>query len=181
MVLFVLRKLILQMHMHSHPVGLDVWFLVGPFVYFHSSCMWTVKALARLHRFAGSPEPSLVAYVKSTIISSWLKLFCSESRSKRTTFHAAAKTNKNVENQAFCTSRTCYFSTSKLIYLYLYWRFILFLLCFLFSSIGMFSLLYCIINSPITDMHDRHGCTHRFLTVSWVFFMQRWLCTAESH
>ena len=28
MALFVLRKLILQTHMRSHPVGLDVWFLV---------------------------------------------------------------------------------------------------------------------------------------------------------
>ena len=34
MVLFVLHKLILQTCMRSHPVGLDVWFLVGPFVYF---------------------------------------------------------------------------------------------------------------------------------------------------
>ena len=33
MVLFVLRKLILQTPMRSHPVGLDVWFLVGPFTY----------------------------------------------------------------------------------------------------------------------------------------------------
>ena len=37
MALFVLRKFILQTHMRSHPVGLDVWFLVGPFVYFHTS------------------------------------------------------------------------------------------------------------------------------------------------
>ena len=29
MVLFVLRKLILQTRMRSHPVGLDVWFLAG--------------------------------------------------------------------------------------------------------------------------------------------------------
>ena len=36
MALFVLRKLILQFNMHSHPVGLDVWFLVRPFVYFHT-------------------------------------------------------------------------------------------------------------------------------------------------
>ena len=28
---FVLRKLILQTHMHSHPVGIDVWFLVRPY------------------------------------------------------------------------------------------------------------------------------------------------------
>ena len=64
--LFILRKLILQTRMRSHPVGLDVCFLVGPFVYFHISCVRTVKALVRLR---GMPEPSLVAYVISTIIS----------------------------------------------------------------------------------------------------------------
>ena len=69
MALFVLLKLILQIRMHSHPVGLDVWFLGGPFVYFHTSYERTVKALARLCECAGSPEPSLVAYVISTIIS----------------------------------------------------------------------------------------------------------------
>ena len=30
------------------PVGLDVSFLVGPFVYFHTSCVRTAKVLARL-------------------------------------------------------------------------------------------------------------------------------------
>ena len=69
MVLFVLHKLILQTRLRSHPVGLNVWFLVRPFVYFHSSCVRTAKALARLRGCAGSPEPSLVAYVISTIIS----------------------------------------------------------------------------------------------------------------
>ena len=44
LVLFDLPKLILQTHMRSHPVGLDVWFLVRHFVYFHTLC---VKALAR--------------------------------------------------------------------------------------------------------------------------------------
>ena len=68
MVLFVLRKLDLQMCTCSHPVGLDVWFLVGFFVYCHTSCMRTAKALASCG-CAGSPEPSLVAYVISTIIS----------------------------------------------------------------------------------------------------------------
>ena len=43
MVRFVLRKLILQTHM-----GLDIWLLVGPFVFFHTSCVRTAKALARL-------------------------------------------------------------------------------------------------------------------------------------
>ena len=65
----VLRKLILQTRRRSHPMGLDVWFLVGPFAYFHCSCMRTPKALARLRGCAGSPEPSLVAYVISTLIS----------------------------------------------------------------------------------------------------------------
>ena len=39
MVLFVLHKLILQTHIRSHPVVLDVWFLVGPYVYFHTLCV----------------------------------------------------------------------------------------------------------------------------------------------
>ena len=69
MALFVLPKLILQMCMRKHPVWLDVWFFVGPFVYFHTSYVRTAKALARLCGCAGSPEPSLVAYVISTIIS----------------------------------------------------------------------------------------------------------------
>ena len=46
-VLFVLCKLIPQTCMHSHLVGLHVWFLVGPFVYLHTSCVRTAKALAR--------------------------------------------------------------------------------------------------------------------------------------
>ena len=58
-----------QVLMRSHPVGLDVWILVPPFIYFHTSCVRTAKALVRLCRCAGSPEPSLVAYVISTIIS----------------------------------------------------------------------------------------------------------------
>ena len=51
-VLFVLRKLILQTRMRSHPVGIDVWYLVRPFVYFNTSCVRTAKALAKLHRCA---------------------------------------------------------------------------------------------------------------------------------
>ena len=66
-----LRKLILQSHMCSHPMGLDVWFLVRPIVYFHTSCVRTAKALARLRGCAGSPEPSLVAYVINNLMS-WL-------------------------------------------------------------------------------------------------------------
>ena len=66
MACFVLRKLILQTRTHSHPVGLNDWFLVGPIVYFHTLCVRTAKALARLRWCAGSPEPSLVAFVIST-------------------------------------------------------------------------------------------------------------------
>ena len=39
------------------------------YMYFHTSWLQTAKALARLHGCAGLPEPSLVAYVISTIIS----------------------------------------------------------------------------------------------------------------
>ena len=63
--LFVLCKLIIQTRMCSHPVGLAAWH----FVYFHTSCVRTANVLARLRRCADSPEPSLVAYVISTIIS----------------------------------------------------------------------------------------------------------------
>ena len=65
MVLFICHKLIFQTRMHCHPVGLDVWFLVEPVVYFHTSCVRTVKALVRL----GLHEPSLVVCLISTIIS----------------------------------------------------------------------------------------------------------------
>ena len=44
----------------------DLWL---EYIYFHTPCVRTVKALARLRGCAGSPEPSLVAYVINTIIS----------------------------------------------------------------------------------------------------------------
>ena len=69
MALFVLRTHILQTRMRSHPVELHVCFLVGLFVYFNTLYVRTAKALARLRRCTGSPEPSLFAYLISTIIS----------------------------------------------------------------------------------------------------------------
>ena len=69
MVLFVLRNHILQTRTRSHPMRLDVWFFVGPVFNFHTLCVWTAKALVRLRGCAGSPEPSLVAYMISTTIS----------------------------------------------------------------------------------------------------------------
>ena len=56
--------------LNEYPVGLDVWFLVRPFVYFHTSCA-KGKALASL-------RGSLVAYVISTIIS-WAGSFRNQS------------------------------------------------------------------------------------------------------
>ena len=73
-------KLSLNYHQISH--AMRWWFFSSPvnsffkpalaaiqWVSFHTSCVQTAKALARLRKCAGSPEPSLVAYVKSTIIS----------------------------------------------------------------------------------------------------------------
>ena len=45
--LFVLRNSILQTRMCRYPMGLDVWFLVGPFVHFLILCVRTAKALVR--------------------------------------------------------------------------------------------------------------------------------------
>ena len=80
MVLFVLRKIILRRRMRNHPVGLDVWFLVGPFVYFHTSCVRTAKALVRLRKWAGSPDSRSLAWAfvgrlcdKYHNLMSWLK------------------------------------------------------------------------------------------------------------
>ena len=48
MALFNLRKLIPEMCMRSHRMGLDVCFLDGSFVYCHTSCVRTVKVLVSL-------------------------------------------------------------------------------------------------------------------------------------
>ena len=69
MALIALRKLNLQTRMRSNPLGLHVWFLVEPFVYVHTLCVRTAKALARLRGCAVSPEPSLFAFAISNIIS----------------------------------------------------------------------------------------------------------------
>ena len=69
MALIALRKLNLQTRMHSHLMGLHVWFSVRSFVCFYSLCVRTAMALVRLRECAGSPEPSLFAYAISTIIS----------------------------------------------------------------------------------------------------------------
>ena len=78
--LFVLLKLILQTRMRSHPVGLYVWFLVGPFVYFHISCVRTAKALARLRGCTGSPGAFTGRLCdKYYNLLSWLILLCYNS------------------------------------------------------------------------------------------------------
>ena len=67
--LFVLCKFTPQPRTHSYQVRTDVRPLVGSHVYFHISCVRTARAPAKLCGCAGSPEPPLVAYVISTIIS----------------------------------------------------------------------------------------------------------------
>ena len=57
MALTALRKLNLQTRMRSNPLGLQVRFFVRPFVYLHTLCVQTAKALRSL------------AYAISTIIS----------------------------------------------------------------------------------------------------------------
>ena len=114
--LFVLRKFILQIRMRSHPVALDVWFLVWLFVYFHSSCVRTAKALLRLGGCAGSPEPSLVACAKSTI-TSWagsvgphqanLVLIAYASSESRETFRQKARSLAPLNVWA-CTVKICH-------------------------------------------------------------------------
>ena len=70
MALLVLCKLILQMRMRSYPMWLLKYLIFSRTVRLLPYFMWrTAKALARLRGYAGSPKPSLVAYVVSTIIS----------------------------------------------------------------------------------------------------------------
>ena len=71
MALIAFRKLSLQTCMCSNPLGLHVWFLVRPFVYFHTLCVRTVKALARLGQSRLNLRCSPMWYLN---FLSWLKL-----------------------------------------------------------------------------------------------------------
>ena len=73
MVLFVLRKRILQTRMHSHPVGLDVWFLVGHFVYFMCANSEGSGESARMRRLAWAFAGRLCDKYHNLV--SWL-IFC---------------------------------------------------------------------------------------------------------
>ena len=85
MVLFVRHKVTLQTCMCIHPVGLDVWFLIRSFIHFHASCVRTAKTLAKLRGCTGLSEPSLAAYVISTIIScAGLIHYCIQHGKKKT-------------------------------------------------------------------------------------------------
>ena len=104
--------------MDSHPMGLDVWLLIGLFVYFILRFVWTAKALARLCGLAGSPEPSLVAYVISTIISwagsneAFYKIPCLYASMRNLTITALCPVllvtlwNKRFMNKTFLQDRT---------------------------------------------------------------------------
>ena len=82
MALFVLHKRILQMRVCSHSTGIDIWLLIGPFIYFHILWVRTAKALGRLRKCAGSPEPSPVTYLISAIIS-WAGSYSHSIRIKK--------------------------------------------------------------------------------------------------
>ena len=71
MVLFVLRKLILQTRIRSHPVGLDVWF-VGPFVYL----MWPANSdgSGEMHRLAWAFADRLCDNYHN--LMSWPNYYC---------------------------------------------------------------------------------------------------------
>ena len=71
MALFVLRKLILQTRMNSHPMGLDFWFLVGLFVYFMCVKSECSGKTARMHRLAWAFAGHLCD--KYHNLMSWLK------------------------------------------------------------------------------------------------------------
>ena len=92
MILFVLRKLILQTRMRCHPVGLDVWFLVGPLSAFllhvceqrdcadaqaRRSLRWPPKWSVSLSRELDNMHPfwcgkvSLLFYVRLSVPGLW--------------------------------------------------------------------------------------------------------------
>ena len=69
MALFVLRKLILQTCRRSHPVGLDVWYLVRPFVYFHTFMCANGEGSGETARMCSLAWAFAFAYAISTMIS----------------------------------------------------------------------------------------------------------------
>ena len=68
MALFVLHKLILQMRMRSHPVGLDVWFLIPYFMCANSE---DSGETGQMHRLAQAFAGCLCD--KYHYLMSWLK------------------------------------------------------------------------------------------------------------
>ena len=74
MALFVISKLILQTRIRSNPVGLDVCFLVRLFVYFHTSCVRTAKALVSRWRLAWAFAGRLCDKYLNLLMN-WLNLF----------------------------------------------------------------------------------------------------------
>ena len=120
MVLFVLRKLILQTRIRSHAVGLDVWRLVGPFVYFHlyvceQRRLWRdcADAQARL-----SLRWSPMWYVISTIISragsinelSPVKRICVFEHSVMTNFNCACPAIQRGQGSGFLSEGSSWFT-----------------------------------------------------------------------
>ena len=110
MALIALRKLNLQTRVRR------------PFVYFHTLCVRTAKALARL-----SPEPSLFAYATSTIIS-WavsiiflvsIRVVISTSlRNLSISLESIQENNTGIILVAFCHQNLVYSSHYLLLYFY---------------------------------------------------------------
>ena len=87
--LFVLCKFILQIRMRSHPVGLDVWFLVWPLVYFqmcvkalyHNLMSWLISSPVQSTRRAivVTPVVRICVRVPITLQQSFIYKFFKSS------------------------------------------------------------------------------------------------------
>ena len=75
MAVIAFRKLNLQTRMHSNPLGLHVWFLVRPFIYFHTLCVRT--AIAQMCSLTWAFAVRLCD--KYHNLMSWLKCFWTRS------------------------------------------------------------------------------------------------------
>ena len=111
MILFILRKFILQTYMFSHPMGLDVWFLVEPFVCFHTSCDCVNSEgsgeTAQMRRLAWAFAGRLCD--KYHNLMSWLKCFWTREISHTTYTHLLQNFNKNSDHTNNDILKCCWY------------------------------------------------------------------------
>ena len=126
MLLFVLRKLSLQTRMRSRPVGLDVWSLVGHFVYFYTMCANSVGSgeSARMHRFAWDFAGRLCD--KYHNLMSWPKccpsgVFTHSVEKVTYCLNHAASADKKVPYKMLPTTCNKYFRGFDSVHTYGYW------------------------------------------------------------